>query len=463
MSWEVTRGEHSTRKVVRWPICMSGRATLIDEVCVAPTTREMESDPANLLPRLSVRIAPELPSKVTAFLVNDENDTFARATGSFQGAALQCEELVQRAKATIFPAAGQARVSGARSLRGVRAHKWFILAVDCSGKAPTCANVSEAEVQFFHPNSDGSQSACGGAGGASIAAIKQMVASAWEGATSGSSSKNVSGLAATVLFCTCGAMLICSFLFTAGAWREHDELRKACLTRAAAANATAALVYLALAAGSGVATLKLVVNEGGASSEWVYADEGLGLGVQGGPFAGVGNRGHRTYPFMWSRYAAQLVWQGVALDTLAAIAGAPPNAGRALLLMSSASVVSLAAAAALTTPARLPFLLIGCISLAGVALIISEQVLGGPEGNAIPSKGGLGPKAPRAARRLVTRLALLLLAVLPMYPVLLLCSEISHALPPDVSVLAYAALDISGLCLFSLTLLRGLPSLGTQA
>ena len=65
-------------------------------------------------------------------------------------------------------------------------------------------------------------------------------------------------------------------------------------------------------------------------------------------------------------------------------------------------------------------------------------------------------------RRLVTRLALLLLAVLPLYPALLLCSEVAHFLPPDVSVLAYAALDVSGLCLFSLTLLRGLPSVGTS-
>ena len=282
LSWEVTRGEHSTRKLVRWPVCMRGRATLVDEVCVGPTTRVMEQDAANLLPRLSVRITPESPSKVTAFLVNDEDDTYARAVGGSLGAALQCEELVQRAKATLFPAVGQSRVSGARSLRGARAHRWFILAVDCSAAHPTCANVSKAEVQFFHPNSDGSQAPCGGAGVATVAAIKQMVASAWEGVTSGSSSNDMSGLGATVLLCTCAAMLLCAFLFATVAWREHDELRKACLTRAAAANAAAALVYLALAAGSGVATLKLVVSEGGDSSEWVYADDAvLGLGVGG--------------------------------------------------------------------------------------------------------------------------------------------------------------------------------------
>ena len=39
-----------------------------------------------------------------------------------------------------------------------RAAPRFVVAVDCSETQALCANVSQADVQFFHPNSDGSQS-----------------------------------------------------------------------------------------------------------------------------------------------------------------------------------------------------------------------------------------------------------------------------------------------------------------
>ena len=55
--------------------------------------------------------------------------------------------------------------------------------------------------------------------------------------------------------------------------------------------------------------------------------------------------------------------QAAALNTLCAVAGAPAHVGRALLAVHTAAVAALAAAAALTTGARVLFLLCGCVAL----------------------------------------------------------------------------------------------------
>ena len=146
---------HETKRTVKWPVCIFNKAALLWTFCVDPTSKQMEKDPATLLPRVSFNVEPQKPSSATVFLISDNDGGFQRAFFGTRGNQTSvCESIMAAATATMFPNQDTGIVTNARALRGSKPTKWYAVAVDCSRPQIACPNISQADITLYHPNTE---------------------------------------------------------------------------------------------------------------------------------------------------------------------------------------------------------------------------------------------------------------------------------------------------------------------
>jgi hypothetical protein len=254
--------DHETQRTVNWPACVFDRAALLATFCVDATTAPMEKDPANLLPRVSLRVEPEKPSSATVFLIDGSDGSFQRAFpyAGLRNESAGCETVMRASTATIFASSDTGHVIGSRALRGSKATKWYVVAVDCSRPRPACPNISEAVITTFHPNTEAEPDSCTFGGSSALSALislQDLMSQVSEMPMP--DPLNVVGVGpfgVSVLYTGFFTMMACSALFGSLSRVEPDETKKQVHLRSSFAVTWMGLCYLAMATGNGILVLR---------------------------------------------------------------------------------------------------------------------------------------------------------------------------------------------------------------
>ncbi|KAJ1493036.1 hypothetical protein T484DRAFT_1930022, partial [Baffinella frigidus] len=325
-----------TAQTIKHPLCFGKHSALLTSVCVVPTGTKAPQD-SKALPRLDVQLTPASPlHPVTVFLFDDEDDAYSRWWHDAM-ANRSCAAMKEYAKSVISPGANGV-TTGSRSITGETSQIWYIMAVDCNTRQ--CPNISNAEISFYHPASDGSRDACSASGGElSLSALKLALNQGYQALTFRNvlSVVGVSPVGVVFLYTTCVLFSILSIV----AFIRYSRAASRGLPEEAAPQVVVlciaivgGLCYLAMATGSGMVVLRKVGPP--ASAQWTYSNPMMatpGDHKHKNPFYDPAYAKAPTYPLFYVRFVEWGVFSAVVLPYLADIAGAPPSTSQLLLIL----------------------------------------------------------------------------------------------------------------------------------
>mmetsp|Transcript_31312 Transcript_31312/g.76748 ORF Transcript_31312/g.76748 Transcript_31312/m.76748 type:complete len:479 (+) Transcript_31312:420-1856(+) len=420
----------STRVKVDQPKCEGGSNVLIlARSCVLATPPELESFPDDL-PRISFDIKPIKPFKVTVFLISDEDkDAYeALVAPGARATAETCEKLAGDKDRVVVPyEEGVESITGTEAITGTQPHMWYIVAVDC--EALTCPGLRQAEINYFHPNSDGAEVPCT-AGVLSFEGMKYQMLQGWQSL----SIRNVldvggvSQLGVAVLYAAFATMVLCSLLFAGWGHREPEQEKRQMYLFCGFATTISALSYLSMASGNGLLILRKISDQG-----WAYSDPLLSTrGAPGheNPLYDSQYAAKPTYPFFYARYIDWFLSTPLLLCNLCTVVGAKGDTVRLLLFLNAAMVTCAFLSTAVTDGSRWAYFVAALFFYSAMAGVIRNELR------------VMGSKAVRPTRRLFHKLGSNILIVWALYMLTWLFCEGTKVLSSDLDIILYVILDV---------------------